>query len=228
MTVALALALVACGDGTSADDGGAAPMDAATGPDAGDLDAGARDAGPGSDADGGLDDAGAGDAGADDAGAPDGGGCDVCLTKPYEFGRVGGLTPMRRRSFLEVCRDFAHTRTSLGGGTTERCENEVPACDAMDRVSMEDLVAALADPDVVAAFAAAPVTYGRDTRPLDGQVFEIVEDGGAAVAVGSACRPGGSSCTPIPAGVAALRDLLMQLETERLMEPDCTTVFPGG
>lgn len=93
-------------------------------------------------------------------------------------------------------------------------------------VTVGDVNAAFAHPDVVAAFAAAPILYGRDTRPVDGQVFEIEEVGGAIVTVGSDCGSVGPACVAIPPGVAALQALLVRLETERLGESDCDTVFP--
>jgi len=53
----------------------------------------------------------------------------------------------------------------------------------------------------------------------------VFTQSGAAVSVGAPCRSG-SGCVAIPEGVAALVTQLRGLDTERLAEPDCSTVFP--
>ncbi|MCA9606490.1 MAG: hypothetical protein KC619_12880 [Myxococcales bacterium] len=230
----LALALAGCGDSTT-DDAGTGGNDAATGADAATGDAGGTDAGgtDAGDTDAGDTDAGeladAGDTdagGADAAVALDGGACATCLAAAYEFGSDGGLVPERRRSRIEPCQDFTQTRVGLGsGGSTRMCESVIPSCDdTTGAITTDDVVRAFAHPDVVAAFAAAPVLYGSDTRPVDGSVFQIQAVGGGLVEVGFDCT-GAPACTPIPPGVAALRSLLGQLETQQLALPDCSTTF---
>ena len=155
----------------------------------------------------------------------DGGGdpCTACIGETLRWERDGGFVAYRSSSEVEACRDYAHTRTPSTGGAATSCSNSVP-CEG-DAITIGDLDAALAHADVVAAFAAAPILYGFDPRPVDGQLFQITL-GDRTVGVGSACTGGGGPCEEIPAGVEALRALLTTLEAERLAEEDCATTFP--
>src|SRR5690606_15690238 len=125
---------------------------------------------------------------------------------------------------LEPCNAFELTREYRGDPPDRTCANDVPC--AGDAVTMSEVLAALAHADVVAAFDAAPVLYGRDTRPVDGQVFSVTQSG-ATVLVGAPCTGGGvGECTPIPPGVQALVDLLAALTEERRAEEPCASAFP--
>jgi len=155
--------------------------------------------------------------------AADAGVCATCIGTGLSWRDTGGFRMSRRSSALASCRDYTLTEMSSSPPATTTCGNVVP-CGVASAVSIEDLNAALANADVVAAFAAAPITYGRDMRPVDGSVFEVTQ-GGHSVVVGIPCS-GSITCTPIPAGVQALMDLLRRLDAERLAEPDCSTVFP--
>lgn len=66
--------------------------------------------------------------------------------------------------------------------------------------------------------------YGVDGRNLDGALRRLTI-GKAVIDVGYDCasRP---NCVPTPEGVAALVDLLEQLEDEQLARAPCNTVFP--
>jgi hypothetical protein len=209
-------AVLGCGGGVAVDPDGGTASDA--GRDAGSSDdAGALDAGEPPDA-AAIDDAGA-DAGGggDDAGAQ----CE-CLDETLRWELDGGLRLWEATNEIVPCRTYEHTRTPRTGPSTS-CTNEVPC--AEDAITISELRAALAHPDVVAAFAAAPVLYGRDGRAFDAPLF-VVTQGASAVSIGLPCMAGGGACTPIPPGVAALRDLLTTLEGERLAEGDCATTFP--
>jgi hypothetical protein len=200
--------LFACGD------------DATPGRDAGrpGSDGGGRDA-AGSDA-AGLD-AGEGvDAGeASDAGPPVD-ACSVCIEGELTWGADGGLVPLREESSIVPCATYEHRETMLGSGTTTMCTSML-SCEARALISLPDVLAALADPDVQGALE-SPGVYGCDDRPVDGQIFRI-EVSGRAIELGSPCRPsgciGGDRCREIPAGVTALRDLLLNLDDQE--EPSC-------
>jgi hypothetical protein len=165
------------------------------------------------------------DAASDTSTPTDGGACSACIGAELTFGYTGGFVAFRRTSVISPCRTYTLTQESFSDPTTTRsCSNDVP-CGDPGAVTIEDVNAALAHADVVAAFAAAPITYGRDSRPVDGVVYEISRSGDTFL-VGAPCTGGGIACVPIPAGVQALADLLQALDAERLTEPDCTTVFP--
>jgi hypothetical protein len=158
-------------------------------------------------------------AGAGPDGAAGAGAC--CVDETISWGRAGGFVIYHDTSTLEPCAQYTRTRTETGGGTPSSCAQTLQqACGA--GLGADDVVEALADPDVQAALATAPVLYGLDTRPLDGQVFQIQVEA-ALIEVGNACQS--AQCTPIPDGVGALRDLLVAIDEQELAEP-CSTDFP--
>jgi hypothetical protein len=60
-------------------------------------------------------------------------------------------------------------------------------------------------------------------RPVDAPIYSVTQ-AGKTFLVGSPCGST-AGCTPIPAGVQALVDLLQDLAAERLEEEDCASVF---
>ena len=143
-----------------------------------------------------------------DAGSPpDGGACD-CIANKLAWQWDGGLVAYRDKSSIAPCRTF--TRTREGSGAAMTCNREMLKCGAGDAIDMGDVQAALAAADVVTAFKSAPVLYGRDSRPVDGQVYRI-DYGGKVVEVGDDCGAI-SACKPIPEGVKKLVSLLKALD----------------
>ena len=129
-----------------------------------------------------------------------------------------------RDSSLLDCVTYRHVREDLSSpsGAPLRCEAQV-ACSAPSGVSVESVVRALAHADVTAAFAQAPILYGRDMRPVDGQVL-VLTRAGKNVTVGADCA-GGTGCQAIPAGIKALEQLLRTLDSEQLAKEPCASVF---
>lgn len=78
-----------------------------------------------------------------------------------------------------------------------------------------DLQSALEHPDVVQAFASGPVFYGCDSRPVDGSVL-VVTDQGREITVGSQC-----DAHAIPEGVAALVTALLDLDRKMKTSVEC-------
>jgi hypothetical protein len=139
------------------------------------------------------------------------------------WGNDGGRIATRDSSVLD-CATYRHVRENFSSPSSPplRCEAQL-ACSAAG-VSVESVVRALAHTDVTAAFSAAPVLYGRDMRPVDGQVL-VLTRGGKAVTVGSECGAGTGACTPIPAGVRALAELVRMLDSQQLARDPCASVF---
>lgn len=161
------------------------------------------------------------DAGTPDSGTPPEPGC---LSAAIGWGLDGGFVAYRDQFALEPCAEFSAERMpGRSPGDPEACANEVVA-DA--DITIGDVNAALAHPDVTAGFAAAPVLYGRDTRPVDGTVFRI-ERGGKVIELGQDCGGGGSAgCRSIPAGLAALRQLLQSLAQQQVALDGCEALRP--
>ena len=104
------------------------------------------------------------------------------------------------------------------------CTMELYGC-GVDALGVGDVTAALSHPDMVLALSRAPVLYGGDTRPVDGQVFQITV-GGKLVEIGTDCTPSAPSCTAIPAGVRSAMQFLQRLDTQQLGLSPCREQFP--
>ena len=152
----------------------------------------------------------------------DGGTCG-CVAGHIGWGNDGGHVVYRDTSALEVCNLFVHQREPvITAPPTRSCEQ--PITDCAGAVGPGDVTRAIADADVKAAIAAAPVLYGEDPRAYDGQVLRI-QIGSAIVEVGVPCRTV-PNCKPIPAGVDALAKLLQAVTKQELARPPCSTTFP--
>ncbi|XXX78328.1 hypothetical protein WMF30_06115 [Sorangium sp. So ce134] len=140
------------------------------------------------------------------------------MAETIRWGANGGFRATEETSALSPCRAFSFDRRELRGGKPLlTCSQELGGCE--EAVSAGDVADALDHPDVVAALAAAPVLYGRDTRPVDGAVFRI-QVGDAVVDVGDECGEA-PDCVPVPDGVAALVDALRTLTKEQLARGTC-------
>jgi hypothetical protein len=140
------------------------------------------------------------------------------------WGNDGGRIAQRDSSTLE-CTTYRHVREYFSTPQTPtRCEQPL-VCSAPSGVTAESVSRALANADVTAAFGRAPVLYGRDMRPVDGTVL-VVTQASKSVTVGTDCGvPGSGACQPIPAGVAALAQLLRTLDQEQLAKEPCASAF---
>jgi hypothetical protein len=168
----------------------------------------------------------AGDGSAGSSGSAGGGGmCAPCLREAIDWGNSGGLIARTDRSALDPCNTFRHTRTTLGGGgaPASACERMLP-CMGSGLHGIADVNAAVMHPDVQAALAKGDVLFGRDSRPIDGQVFEITV-GKNTITVGDPCTAGGGACAAIPLGVNALAQLLRAIDEEQLNLAPCAGLF---
>src|SRR6185503_15065230 len=106
-----------------------------------------------------------------------GGTCNACVTPALLWGNDGGRVATRDSSVVD-CAVYRHVRENFSSPSSPplRCEKML-ACSGASGVSMESVVRALAHADVTAAFAQAPVLYGRDMRPVDGQVLLLTRAG---------------------------------------------------
>jgi hypothetical protein len=148
------------------------------------------------------------------AGAPPAVDCE-CLTSTVSWRADGGLVFNVPMSFAEPCRAFRHELRELGGPPVESCAAPLPSgCDAA--LGVRDINQALQHPDVQAALLAAPVLYGGDPRPLDGQVQHIEVDG-KVIEIGLSCDD--PQCA-IPPGVASFGYILGVIE-KRELDTDC-------
>jgi hypothetical protein len=152
--------------------------------------------------------------------------CTDCLGAQLTWGSNGGLTAYDDSSAISPCNAYVHSRVhhNVDVGGTQSCTTVVAACGVTGVVGLTQIENALADADVVAALASAPVLFGRDTRPADGQVFQITY-GGRTISVGLDCDETGP-CTPVPAGIKAFETILQNLDIQELSKDSCVAVFP--
>jgi len=148
-----------------------------------------------------------------------------CVADAVAWGNNGGRVAYVDRSTLSPCDTFSHQRDPAGTDPpTLMCSQDLGTCTST--VSAREINVALEQPDVLAALAAAPILFGRDTRPVDGAVFRITV-GAAVVEIGEACN-GAAGCREIPQTVAALGIRLRALTNQELARGSCRGTFGPG
>jgi hypothetical protein len=153
------------------------------------------------------------------------GGTQMCdFSAGYEYGEIGGLRISVDRSYLKPGNAYLHTRSAVRGDQPDvSCAPPMPPCGALDLISAYDIeVHDLPHADVQAALKkTTPPLFGRDTRPVDGTVFELKRADGRGFLVGSDCLSGDANCPAIPAGIKRLRDRLRALDAQQLASVEC-------
>lgn len=247
------LALAACIEEAPGGDGGAATDGAPSATDGAPDEAAAPDASSPADAADALDGAAdpPRDAASHDASRADGGPTDAaldtavqgCLPGSGGGGSItwttdGGLVAYRDASELYRGISYTYTRNyferggSSDGGVPEPLScNESLFCgdggaDA-PAIGPGNVEAAFDHPDVVAAFEHDQSLYGFDPRPVDGQVLQITRHGTIYVGLDCQGRTGisGEPCVEVPAGVAALAELLRAFDAQQLARGECARLF---
>jgi hypothetical protein len=101
------------------------------------------------------------------------------------------------------------------------CRPSLPLCGLTDQVTLWNIGADLADPDVKTAFAGSSATsYGA--APWPSYTWSITSDAGGSMLVGQPCpSPDAGTCTPIPPGIQHLRDDLQALAAAGAAQPSC-------
>jgi hypothetical protein len=148
-----------------------------------------------------------------------------CVADAITWGNNGGRVAYVDRSTLSPCDTFSHQRDPASTDPpTLMCSQGLGTCTST--VSAREINVALEQPDVRAALAAAPILFGRDTRPVDGVVFRITV-GAAVIEIGEACN-GIAGCREIPQTVAALGIRLRALTNQELARGACRDTFGPG
>jgi len=220
----LCTVFVACSSGSSDDDdvsGGGSSGSAGTAGGKGGAGSGGQSSAGAGDSDAGENGVAGESVGGQAAGGSDGTGA-CCVEEVLTWGRVGGHVVSLASSSLGPCAVYSHEQGPLDGPPTDTCTQGLAVACAEDGLGPDDVLTALSDSDVVAAIAAAPVLYGTDPRPYDGQLLEVTI-GDAVIQVGDECMEQG--CTSIPPGVQALADLLLALDEQELASTPCANVF---
>jgi hypothetical protein len=106
------------------------------------------------------------------------------------------------------------------------CKPVLPVCGLPDQITVENIGADLADPDVKPALAAPPyTTYGAVKWPSD--AWFIAEDGGAGpIMVGLPCIDADAGhCQPVPAGLGRLNTDLQALAATGAAQAACVDLL---
>ncbi len=163
-----------------------------------------------------------------DVRAPD---CDFATT--YTFGMHGGLAFFEYDGRLAPGRSFTLTRAispaPFHDASVMMCTTTLARCgEAEAGVSeLSDVLDALDDPDVTAAFAEPPgAQYGADPTVHDTHFFMIARADGRGFRVGDACG-GAPMCREIPAGLERLRRVLNGVLWREGRRPECAGIGPG-
>jgi len=116
---------------------------------------------------------------------------------------------------------FEYDHQVSPSGPTYSCTPALPACGST-KIDVSDIEAAMANADVQAAFAAASEPSYGERNVADGPSFEVVRSTGGKFVDGLECMTASASCTPTPAGVHTLVQLLKDLITQQMADPTCT------
>ncbi len=145
-----------------------------------------------------------------------------CTFFSLSWGEIGGMVAWADRSTIAPCFKYTHQliNYTITPPSTSTCEIDEPLCEYEEAVGGEQVTAAIQNAEVQSALQKGSVLYGHDSRPVDGQVFEI-EVGEKTIQVGSDCDTVDASCVPIPQGVQNLVDLLKKIDLQQFTEPGC-------
>ena len=151
---------------------------------------------------------------------------DCVFDTGYRFGQTGGLVAYEETVTLAPPASYRHTRTPrLTDPADVTCAPALPPCNSADSIDVADIMRDIANVDVQKALAmATPPLYGRDTRPVDGTVFEFRRDDGRGFLAGVACTSAGTGCVEMPAGITKLVDDLRALDQQQLKDPSCAAL----
>lgn len=169
-------------------------------------------------------DGGGGDLAGTDLGVVTDAGAMTCaFDATFAYGLQGGFVAYVDTVTLSPGMSYQYVRHQQGGGGSDlTCAPALPACGDLARLDVSDIMRDIAHADVQAALSlASPPLYGRDDRPVDGQIFVVTRAVGRGVQVGSDCRPTDVGCTAPPAGIRELVDDLKALDRQQLMDPSC-------
>ena len=146
----------------------------------------------------------------------------TCFTETLTWGTWGAFAPYHDQSELAPCAHYTHRRITQGGpsGGEPSCERDLVACNSI--ASTGAVMNALGNADVQRALADR---MGFGGVPLDVPAFRVTY-GDLAIAVGTPdCKLPPPHCIPPPPGVAALVQLLQDLDDAMLMTEECAD-FP--
>jgi hypothetical protein len=125
-------------------------------------------------------------------------------------------------STLSPAREFLRRRQLAiePGQPTQSCTTLLPACGSPG-IDVGDVAAALADPDVESAFAAANDTFDFGAEPPLGGGWSILRSDGRRLHVGGAGCADSRGCDTRMPGMNRLRALLLALDAQELKKPGC-------
>ncbi len=153
-------------------------------------------------------------------------GNNVCtFAATYVIKDGGGLVPMADTVTLSPPASFHFDRDFFRQDDAGRlsCDPPMPACGDPSRIDSQDVELALNHPDVQTALAMTTVPFYGNRGVADGPNFNFMR-GDRGFNAGLNCDAPSTTCTPIPAGVNALVQLLRDLIRQQRMDPSCAAI----
>jgi len=153
--------------------------------------------------------------------APGGAGGTACaFSATYSFTDGGGNPIYLPKTTLSPPAMFQFHQQDGPTGPTTDCTPALPSCGST-AIDVSDIEAALANADVQAALAATTSPYYGDRGLADGPALALSRSTGGGFAAGAECNVTSTTCTPTPAGIRTLVDLLRDLVTQQTADPSC-------
>lgn len=147
----------------------------------------------------------------------------------YRYGDTGGFVAYEDLATLTPPVSYTYERSSrVTDPASSSCAPAMPPCGVDDLFSPSDIMRAIGDTDVqkALAMATAPI-YGRDARPIDGNIFQFLRADGRGFLAGSACGsgvPGTDPCVEAPVGITRLVNALRALDEQQLRDASCAAL----
>ena len=139
-----------------------------------------------------------------------------CCADDVSWHYTPTLQPVITIHSLTACATFglSHDEDFTDDTPPDTCETDLACQGRGQRVGVEDVAAILDDPELAEVLEAGSDLYGASGLPVDSPDL-VIEIGAVELQIGEPCSGGGGPlCTPIPAVLAELSDVLNALASQ--------------
>lgn len=155
------------------------------------------------------------------AGDADAAACIDCLSGYITWSMHANADAYMDSSRIDTCRAYSHE--SVTGATDSgavRCATNLPECPAGTIGEIRALLESTVVKDALSSRASFGFFSGTEAQPI----FTMKTDAGYVV-VGAPCPDAAAGCSPVPAAIRDLMELLQSLDRAQLLTDPCKTAF---
>jgi hypothetical protein len=143
--------------------------------------------------------------------------CVTCLEQLVQWGPVSSEGVDPESSTLAPCARYSRIRTHENRSVVDECTADLVACNAIASTGAVSTALAHADVKMALNTPEDPVLFGNQHVPAnqtptrDNVPFQVTI-GMHQIILGGSCEGAPPNCIPVPAGLAALKELLQQID----------------